>query len=79
MQGIREVKVDNDEDGVTRSVRLVFGPHYFVEVALKEGGRVEFVVGATHHGFRADASEVNGQLETIINAVRESHPDLLID
>lgn len=78
MPSIREVNVDKDEVEVIRFVRIVFGPHYFVELRSKGDG-VDFVLGATHHGFRADASKVNGELESIINEVRDSHPDLLVD
>ena len=79
MQGIREVEIQKGEDGATRSVRLVFGPHYFVQIEANADGGVDFVLGATHHGFRADASEVNGQLEKIVNEVRGRHPDLVVD
>lgn len=79
MKPIRELEVQKGEGGAVRHVRIVFGPHHFVELDAKEDGRVEFKLGATHHGFRADASKVNGQLEMLINEVRRSHPDLLID
>jgi hypothetical protein len=79
MPAIREVKVNKGEDKIIRSVRVVFGPHYFIELMLNEDESVDFVLGATHHGFRADASQVNGELEQILNEVRESHPDLAVD
>lgn len=44
--------------------RLVFGAHYSVELHREQAGRGTFVLGATRHGFRADASEVGGELET---------------
>jgi hypothetical protein len=37
------------------------------------------VLGATHHGFKADASEVDGDLERLINEVREEHPEMAVD
>jgi hypothetical protein len=77
--GIREADVQTDTDGVITDVRLVFGPHHFVELHRREDGGVDFVMGATHHGFRADASIVDSQLEGIINEVREAHPDLTVD
>jgi len=77
--GIREAQVQTDTDGVITDVRLVSGPHHFVELHRKEDGVVEFVMGATHHGFRADASTVGSELEGIINDVREAHPDLTVD
>lgn len=77
--GIREVHVDKDAHGNYEFVRLVFGPHYFVELRRGKSGSVSFAVGATHHGFQADASEVNGELERIIEEVRSNHPGNQID
>jgi hypothetical protein len=56
--GIREVTTQKDSKGNYTDVRLVFGPHYFVELHLERSGKVRFVLGATHHGFKADASQV---------------------
>ena len=63
--GIREVTTTKNKRGDYESVRLVFGPHYFVQLKLEDLGAVTFVLGATHHGFKADASQVNGELEKI--------------
>jgi hypothetical protein len=60
--GIREVTTTKNKRGDYESVRLVFGPHYFVQLKLEDLGAVTFVLGATHHGFKADASQVNGEL-----------------
>jgi hypothetical protein len=46
---------------------------------FKEDDRVRFVLGATHHGFIADASEVDGELERVVNEIRRAHPDLTVD
>ena len=46
---------------------------------LLSNGKVDFILGATHHGFKADASEVMGELEQIINEIRLSHPDATVD
>ena len=43
------------------------------------GANVSFELVATHHGFKADASEVNGELERIIQEVRHAHPDTTLD
>lgn len=75
---IRDVEIKTDGSGRIESVRMVFGPHYFLEVRNASEG-VSFAVGATHHGFKADASAVNGQLEQIINEARRSHPDWVVD
>ena len=77
--GIREADVQTDASGVITNVRLVFGPHHGVELHRREDGGVDFVMGATHHGFLADASVADSELEGIINDVREAHPDLTVD
>ena len=59
-------------------VRVTFGPHHFAEI-FREDGRVKFVVGATHHCFLANASEVPSQLERLVEEVRAAHPDLAVD
>lgn len=38
-----------------------------------------FTLAYTHHGFRADATEVSGELERIIDQVRAAHPEALVD
>ena len=77
--GIREADVQTDASGVITNVRLVFGPHHGVELHRREDGGVGFVMGTNHHGFRADASVADSELEGIINEVREAHPDLTVD
>jgi len=76
--GIRTVSVTRDADGKYKSVRIVFGPHYFVDV-VDNGDTVKLFLGATHHGFVADASEVNGELERIIEETRRTHPNNVVD
>ena len=71
---IGEVEVEKDADGKVRAVRLAFGPHYFVEIE-REDGKVMFFVGATHHGIKADASEVNGELERFVEELKKKHPE----
>jgi hypothetical protein len=73
-----EVSVDEDASGKPKSVRLVFGPHYFVDVR-SDDGRMTFVLGATHHGFKADASDVGGELESFVNEIRDRHPANAVD
>jgi len=77
--GIREADVQTDASGVITNVRLVFGPHHFVELHRRDDGGVDFVMGTTHHGFLADASVADSELERIIKEVREAHPDLTVD
>ena len=53
----------------TERVMITFGPHYFVEIS-KAGEKVQFVLGATDHGIKADASTVGGELEKMIEVLR---------
>lgn len=77
--GIRKVNVKRDTKGNYSRVRIVFGPHYFLELNCEQNDKVIFILGATHHGFKADASEVNSELEQFIYEIRESHPNNLVD
>lgn len=77
--GIREVETKKNAKGEYQHVRLVFGPHYFVELHQERNGKVTFVLGATHHGFKSDASEVGGELEQIIYEIRTAHPKNQVD
>ena len=70
-----DVDVDGKHIQGSKSVRVRFGEHHFVEI-LSEDGNVKFSLGATHHGFSADASEVSGQLETIVDEVKSAHREL---
>jgi hypothetical protein len=76
---IRNVEIRKNAEGQVRHVRLVFGPHYFVEVTVDADEKVSFTVGATHHGFRADASKVSGELETFIEEIRRAHRENKVD
>ena len=71
---IDEPVVARDSQGRIKSVRLVFGPHHFVDVYL-EDGRVKCAIGATHHGIRADGGEVNSELEGLVAELRRAHPE----
>lgn len=77
--GIREVQVTKKPDGSYKTVRVKFGPHHMLEVLSGNGDQVEFRLVATHHGFKADASELNGPLEQIIYEIRKSRPDNNVD
>ncbi|NMB55101.1 MAG: hypothetical protein GYA15_10415 [Leptolinea sp.] len=77
-KGIRSVEIIKDESGKTKSVSVIFGPHYFIEIREKEG-RTTFILGATHHGFEVDASDVGVGLEEMIYSIREKYPETAID
>jgi len=78
-KGIREVNVQEDGKGNYKKVSLMFGPHFGLNISEDEEGKVNFTLVATHHGFEADASEVDGELEEIIREVREEHPEKVTD
>lgn len=75
---IRDVQVEKNSNGTISHVRVVFGPHHFINID-SDNDKTTFAVGATHHGFQADASIVNSELEQLCNEVRRSHPELCID
>lgn len=79
LKGIRTVEAETGNDGEYSRVRIVFGPHYFFELHREGEGSVMAVLGATHHGFKADASTFVGELESIINDIREEHPGNAVD
>jgi hypothetical protein len=77
--GIREINIEKDEQGKYQKLQVVFGPHYFVELETDAAGKVTAYIGATHHGFKADASEVGGELEKIVYEIRDAHPELKVN
>jgi hypothetical protein len=79
LEGIRTIDTKKDAKGDYQHVRLVFGPHFFVELHRERDGKVTFVLGATHHGFKADASEIGGELVDLINEIRRAHPNNMVD
>jgi hypothetical protein len=72
------VETEHGADGQIVAARIRFGPHYLVEVR-GDGSSVSFTLVRTHHGFSADASEVGGELETIIDEVRRARPAAAVD
>ena len=73
-----EVTSEASPSGEITSVRVRFGPHFIARVR-DHGGKVTFQLAYTHHGFEADASELNGALERIIDEIRASHPEAVIN
>jgi hypothetical protein len=73
-----DLDVERNEDGEITHARIRFGPHFVLQVR-DEQRKVMFELVYTHHGFRADASALDGELEQIINEIRSSHPEAAID
>jgi len=76
IKGIRSVEIKKDETGEIKSVKMVFGPHYFVNIMPNEDGELSVYIGTSHHGFHVKSTEVGGELEKIICEVMKNHPDL---
>lgn len=74
---IRRLEVKKTEDGKIVHVGLIFGPHHFLDVRIDKEGEVKFSMGCTHHGFEADASEVEGELYQLIEETRRN-PNLKV-
>ena len=74
------LKVDGEERGSRpkRNVKVVFGPHHFVDIIKHKDG-IKFVLGITHHGVMMDASTVSSQLEEFIWKSREEYPEYIFD
>ena len=74
MAKIRSVVVEGNRESGYKRVQVLFGTNYFLEI-VNNDGRVEFLLGAHHTGFKADASELQRQLQKYITEVKERHPE----
>ncbi len=61
--------IDQQRDEVARGILSV----------VTGGSSPSVAMSCTHHGFVAEAFELNGQLEQVINHVRKHFPKLRID
>ena len=77
--GYEKSRLRKTKEVITNQYDWYLALHYFVQLNLEDLGGVTFVLGATRHGFKADASQVNGELEKIIYEVRGNHPGNLVD
>lgn len=76
---IRSVNVKKDDDGKITLIKVIFGPHYFLRIEFNEEQKITFTVGATHHGVKFKANEVNDELENVIEFLRKNYPNNVID
>jgi hypothetical protein len=79
MNNIRDIEIINDKNGNPVQVKIVFGPHYYIDIQPDEQGVLSIYAGATHNGFKAHATEVMDEWEQIIEQVRKLHPDKTTD
>jgi hypothetical protein len=78
MAKIRSVVVEGDRQNGYKRVQVLFGTNYFLEI-VEDEGRVNFLLGAHHTGFKADASEREGELQKYISEVQERHPESTLE
>jgi len=76
-KGIRDVETRLEKNGAGR-IAVTFGPHYTVEIE-SDGNQTSFVLVATHHGVKVDASDVGIGLDELIDHLRQTYPDLTVD
>jgi hypothetical protein len=76
VEGIRSIEVVR-APGVAECLVISLAPHY--TVVITGGPKPSVGVNYTHHGFVAEAFELNGQLEQVINHVRKHFPKLRVD
>jgi hypothetical protein len=74
MAKIRSVVMEGDREKGFKRIQVLFGTNYFLEI-VETGGRVNLLLGAHHTGFKADASDLRGELEKYITEIRGRHPE----
>lgn len=63
--------------GGVEAVVVRLAPHYLI--VITGGDKPTVSMACTHHGFVAEAFELNGQFEQVINYVRKRFPKLRVD
>jgi hypothetical protein len=74
MAKIRSIVVEGNRENGYKRVQVLFGTNYFIEIA-DDDGRISFLLGAHHTGFKADASELQGELQKYISEIQQRHPE----
>ena len=74
--GILTADVVKGKGGI-EAVVVRLAPHHLV--VITGGAKPTVSMACTHHGFVAEAFELNGQLEQVINHVRKHFPKLRVD
>lgn len=74
MAKIRSVVVEGNRESGYKRVQVLFGTNYFLEI-VDSVGRISFLLGAHHTGFKADASELQGELQKYISEIERNHPE----
>jgi hypothetical protein len=74
--GILSADIVKGKSGI-EAVVVRLAPHHLV--VITGGTKPTVSLACTHHGFVAEAFELNGQLEQVINHVRKHFPKLRVD
>ncbi|MEI7652382.1 MAG: hypothetical protein WCJ96_10295 [Verrucomicrobiota bacterium] len=74
--GILSADIVKGKGGV-EAVVVRLAPHYLI--VITGGDKPTVSMACTHHGFVAEAFELNGQLEQVITHVRQRFPMLRVD
>ena len=78
MAKIRAVVVEGDRESGYKRVHVLFGTNFFLEI-VENADRVDFLLGAHHVAFKADASEPGGELEKYIKEIMARHPESVFE
>jgi|GEM_PF-2884643 len=76
VRGIRSIHVARGNEG-SDAIVIQLAPHY--TIVITGGAKPAVAMSYTHHGFVSEAFELNGQLEKVINVVRQHLPQLSTD
>jgi hypothetical protein len=74
----KSVVVEGDREQGYRRVQVLFGTNFFLEI-VDNDGRVNLLLGSHHEAFKADASEMHGELEKYIKEILERHPETVLE
>ena len=74
--GILSADIVKGKGGV-EAVVVRLAPHYLI--VITGGTKPTVSMACTHHGFVAEAFELNGHLEQVINHVRKRFPKFRVD
>lgn len=59
---------------LAESFQLLFGTNHSLEI-VEDDGKMDLSLGAHPTGFKADAPEIQGQLQKYISEVQQRHPE----
>ena len=76
VRGVRSIHIARNTNG-RDAIVIQLAPHHLV--IITGGAKPTVSLACTHHGFEAEAFELNGQLEQVIKHVRKHFPKLRVD